>query len=346
MADALNLYRTTPRVTRGNILDCLWAGLVPFVQSSPGVGKSSLMRSICEELNLEMIDVRLSTAEPTDLTGLPNFVNGKARYAPFEEIFPLEGTPLPPGKDGWMIFLDEMNAAPKPTQAASYKLILDRMVGQHKLHPNVVVAAAGNFSTDRAIVNTMSTAMQSRLIHLEMEVCPKEHMEDVMLKEGYDSRIMAFLAMYPEALMDFRPDHAEKTFCCPRTWEFMQRLVKGKPIVDGKTALYAGTITSGVAVRFTQFVQVYKSMVTVAQIRANPTTCPVPTDKSTCWALICHMMEHTDATNFPDLATYANRFGMDFRILFYRSVMVRHPKLLKHPDFIEARVALSRYLND
>ena len=45
--------------------------------------------------------------------------------------------------DGWLIFLDELTSAPKHLQAPAYKLILDRMIGTHKLHPRVVIAAAG-----------------------------------------------------------------------------------------------------------------------------------------------------------------------------------------------------------
>ena len=91
---------------RQSITDTLIAQLVPFVTGSPGVGKSSLVNSIADEFNLELIDFRLTTAEPTDLTGLPNFTkDGKAYYAPFN-VFPLDTDPLPEGKDGWVLFLN------------------------------------------------------------------------------------------------------------------------------------------------------------------------------------------------------------------------------------------------
>lgn len=339
------LYRCTPRQIRSHVVDCLEAGLVPFVRSSPGMGKSSIMRSIADEAGLSVIDHRLSTSEPTDLSGLPQFVNGRARFSPFDELFPVEGTPVPKGKEGWLLFLDEFNSAPKAVQAACYKLILDRMVGQHRLHANVVIAMAGNLDTDRAIVNTISTAMQSRVVHLEMEISHKEWLEDVALKENYDSRILAFLNRFPSKLMDFRPDHQEKTFCCPRTWEFMNRLVQDKPVTDEKAALYAGTITSGVAVEFIQFVRVYRNLVSVKDILASPTTCDIPVDLNTRWALICHMMEKVTEKNFDGLSTYANRFPLDFRVLFYRSALIRQPELRQHPAFAKAMVELSRYLN-
>lgn len=217
-----DLYRVTPRTAKKFLLKCLYAGLAPFLQSSPGMGKSSIMRAIAAELNLKLIDHRLSTSAPEDMSGLPQFVDGMARFAPFAELFPVKGTPLPmnpkTGKlyDGWLIFLDEFNSATKLVQAAAYKLVLDRQVGQHDLHECTMLAMAGNLSTDRALVNPLGTAMQSRVIHIEMKVDFDEWLMDVALPQKYDQRVIAYLSQHPGKLMDFRPEHQEKTFCCPR----------------------------------------------------------------------------------------------------------------------------------
>ena len=341
-----DLYRCTPRQVKKFVTDCLFAGLVPFVQSSPGMGKSTIMRDIAKDLQLKMIDHRLSTSAPEDLSGLPRFdENGRAVFAPFADLFPLEDTPKPEGKEGWMLFLDEFNSASKSVQAASYKLILDRMTGQHRLHQNCVITAAGNLSTDRAITNPISTAMQSRVVHLEMQISFEEWLYDVALKQNYDSRIIAYLSQFPSKLMDFRPDHNEKTFCCPRTWEFVNALIRDKDVKDESAVLLAGTITSGTAVDFVQFTKVFHNLVTIKEIRANPAECRVPTDVGAKWAVISHMMEKITDENFDDLAVYADRFTIDFRILFYRSILVRNPNLRQHPAFIRAMSSLARYLH-
>ena len=341
-----DLYRCTPRQVKKFVTDCLFAGLVPFVQSSPGMGKSTIMRDVAKDLQLKMIDHRLSTSAPEDLSGLPRFdENGRAVFAPFADLFPLEDTPKPEGKEGWMLFLDEFNSASKSVQAASYKLILDRMTGQHRLHQNCVITAAGNLSTDRAITNPISTAMQSRVVHLEMQISFEEWLYDVALKQNYDSRIIAYLSQFPSKLMDFRPDHNEKTFCCPRTWEFVNALIRDKDVKDESAVLLAGTITSGTAVDFVQFTKIFHNLVTIKEIRANPAECRVPTDVGAKWAVISHMMENITDENFDDLAVYTDRFTIDFRILFYRSILVRNPNLRQHPAFIRALSAMARYLH-
>ena len=339
------LYTVTPRQARTMISEIIQAGLVPFVQSSPGIGKSSIMGAIAEEYELKLIDHRLSTSAPEDLSGLPMFKDGMASFAPFAELFPLEDTPIPKGYQGWMLFLDEFNSASKSVQAASYKLILDRMTGQRKLHSHCVITAAGNLSSDRSIVNPLATAMQSRLIHLEMVVSFQEWLMDVALAENYDPRIIAFLNNHPTKLMDFRPDHQEKTFACPRTWSFMNALIKGKKVSKEMAPLYAGTLTSGIAVEFVAFTEMYDKLIPMSTILANPTTCQVPDNVAVKWATTSMILEHVNTKNFDKCTDYINRFSMDFRILFFRSIMVRFPELRQHPSFASSISSLIQYLN-
>lgn len=341
----ISIYKCKPRQIASFVEECLYAGLVPFVQSSPGMGKSSIMRSIANKLNLSLIDHRLSTSSPEDLSGLPKFENGYATFVPFSDLFPTEDRHLPDGKDGWMLFLDEFNSANKQVQAASYKLILDRMTGQKRLHSNVVITAAGNLQSDKAIVNPISTAMQSRVVHLEMEVDFKEWLEDVALTEQYDKRIIAYLSQYNTRLMDFNPDHNEKTFCCPRTWEFVNKLIRTKETIGVSLApLLAGTITSGVAVDFIQFTKVFSELVTLEEVMRDPENCRLPSDNPSRWAMISSMLEKVTENNLASLAKYVDRFSMDFRILFFRSILVRQKNLRHHPAFVGSMGELSKYL--
>ena len=44
-------------------------GLVPMVSSSPGMGKSDIIRTIADLFKLKVIDLRVSQCEPVDMQG-------------------------------------------------------------------------------------------------------------------------------------------------------------------------------------------------------------------------------------------------------------------------------------
>jgi len=50
-----------------HLLDILKVGLVPMLVSSPGVGKSTIIKELAKKNNLKVIDLRLSQCDPTDL---------------------------------------------------------------------------------------------------------------------------------------------------------------------------------------------------------------------------------------------------------------------------------------
>jgi hypothetical protein len=196
-------------------------------------------------------------------------------------------------------------------------------------------------------------------VHIEMQLSHKEFMEDVAIKRNWDTRVVSYLSYQPNDLFDFKPDHNDKTFCCPRTWEFMERLIRGKTFkeiinqdgskqheMDQRIGLYAGTITSGKAASFVQFCKIENTIVSIKDVLADPSNCVIPTGTEERWFLVGHLLNHTDKNTFGDLCTYINRLSLDFKILFYRSAMIRHPELRQHPDFARAMSELSRYLSE
>ena len=328
------------------------AGLVPFLHSSPGAGKSSMLRAFAKENDLVYLDIRLSQCDPTDLQGFPVIVDGVATYIPFN-LFPIQSTELPEGKNGWLISLDEFSSAPRSVQASSYKIVLDRMVGNHKLHDNVLIAAAGNLATDNAIVNPISTASQSRMVHLKITPSYDDWLQTVAIPHKYDSRIIAYLSQYPNKLMNFDPNHSDMTYACNRTWEFMNSLLstvnengESIPVLTDSAdlPLYAGTIGVEVASDFLTFCEVFKDLITNEQILADPFNCPLPDKVSAKWAIITRIVGIADANNISNIIVYVKRMELQFRILFFRMMMINNNTLINNPDVAHMAMELSKYV--
>lgn len=310
------------------------ANLVPFIQGAPGVGKSAIVKKIANDAKLELIDLRLSQCDLTDLNGLPTFKDGRAVFQPFD-LFPISGTEIPEGKKGWLLFLDEFNSANKSVQAAAYKLVLDRMVGNHPLHAKTWIVCAGNRQQDRAIVNNLSTAMSSRLIHLELEATLEEWLLEVGYKNDYDPRIIAYLKSFPNRLFTFDPaEMKDKTFACPRTWEFVNKLLKQFPedIPPYFDEAIRGSIGEGVGSEFLTFTKVFNDIPSVDSIITNPTSAKIPSGSEGRYAITATLCSKVNAITFDSISKYIDRVyretqDISFAYMFTKFILVNKMSL-------------------
>lgn len=246
------------------------------------------------------------------------------------ETFPIDGDAIPEGYVGWMLFLDEFNSAAPAVQAAAYKLVLDRMVGIHHLHKNVAIMCAGNLETDNAIVQPMSTALQSRLIHLELVVCHHEFCNWAE-EAGFDHRITDQIKFKPGNLFTFKPDHTDKTYACPRTWEFANKLLKIMDVTDKDALpLLSGALSEGVAREFIVYCKIYKELPTIEEIRKNALNIVVPTEPSVMYAMTGCLASNASKENLEDLMLYINRIPKEFQAVTVRETLRRNNKLMAH----------------
>lgn len=309
----------------------LQARLVPMLHGSPAIGKSSIVHQIAKQFNLKLIDLRLSQCDPVDAgSGLPFVyeVNGmqRAGYLPFD-TFPIEGDPLPEGYGGWLLFLDEFNSAPLAVQAAAYKLVLDRMVGIRHMHKNVAIVCAGNKETDGAIVQPMSTAMQSRLVHLIVDIKPKDWI-DWANSQRFDSRITSYCEWRPDNVYTFDPEHSDMTYGSPRTWEFVNRILKVRADVDmSLMPLIAGCIGRGLAAEFLAFCQVQSQLPKIESIVANPRSAKLPDQEDAQYALTGALASHATMDNCEALLEYIKRMNKEFQVTACRNMVRRSPEL-------------------
>lgn len=317
-----------PSLVKKAVVRCIRKRVVPFIAGSPGIGKSDIIRGIAKEFGLKVIDVRLSQCDPTDLLGLPmvNPETDRAGYKPLD-VFPLEGDPLPEGYNGWILFLDEANSAAKSVEAASYKVALEKEIGHRKLHSKCAVVMAGNLATDNAIVNELGTAMQSRLIHLQMKLDFEEWL-DWASQAGIDHRVRSYISYCPTSLHQFDPQHSDRTFACPRTWEFASKLIEDRDKLDNEDQLLlAGTVSEGVAREFMGFCRIYQDLPQIDQICKDPENTPLSSDPATMYAVCGTIGAHAHKDNVNALMRYVLRMPLEFQIITLRDLVKRDDEL-------------------
>jgi hypothetical protein len=311
----------------------LLAKLVPMIAGEPGIGKSDIVRWIAEKFNLYVIDLRLSQCDPTDMLGFPYHDNNKMGYVP-PEHFPIEGDEIPDGYSGWLIFLDEFNSAPLSVQAAGYKLVLDRQVGKHDLHKNVCIVCAGNQETDNGIVNRIATPMQSRLVHLSLQTDIEEWVEWAS-ENKLDHRVISFVQGRPDLLHKFDPNHDDKTFACPRTWEFASKLIKDKPVEPLTLDILRGTISVGIATEFNTYLNNIGVLPTIQDIIAKPDEIEVPIEPALNYALSHMCAAYINDKNAGPLMRFIDRLPIEFGTISLQNALKRDRELIEVPKIRE-----------
>ncbi len=347
----------------------LKSGHVPFVSGSPGLGKSAMAQLIADKNNLKKIDVRLSQEDPSSINGFPDTASGRSQYIP-PSRFPLEGDNLPIKPEmedtynqlieeaknsnkgltpkvlnaikqkccyaGWLIIYDELPSAPRAIIAAAYKLLLDREVGEHKMHKNVWQMAAGNLLTDNAIAGEMGTAARSRVIHIHVASKPSEFQE-LMFKRKWDPRLIAYLSNKENQVNNFAKfdQSPDETFACERTWEFVNDQLAiiepdtTKPIPSEFTELLVGTVGS-IGREFVTFTKAFKDIATKEQILSDPHNAPLPESNATKF-LMCSML-----SSIAEMST-TEKVGTINQVMVYTKRMPKEfqfivSKLLWHKD--------------
>lgn len=342
--------RVTPQECTDHVKDCIMAGLVPMISGDPGIGKSDIMQQVFDHFQLKMIDIRLSQYDPTELNGYPSIKDGRATHTPLD-TFPLGNDKLPPNHEhialnklhekdkdwvklyeiyqGWGIFFDEFNSSSLAVQAAAYKVILNHCVGQHPLHKRAVSACAGNLTTNNAIVNRMSTAMQSRLVHYELMVDVAQWVQWANTK-GLDHRVIAYIQHVPKNLHNFDPDHDDKTFACPRTWEFTSRLIKRTPgALQPKLPSLAGTVSEAIAQEFIIYTDIYTDIPTIQEILAQAETITISQEPGILYALSNMVAAWSKPDNIDVLMKFITRLPIEFATITIQNMLHRNPELYK-----------------
>lgn len=282
LADILNLQ-----------LDALFAdpncaNILPplLIHGSPGLGKSSVVRTVCEQRGIEFIDVRLAQMEPCDIKGLP--VPDKENHV--MEWFINGSWPRNPKGKG-IIFLDEITASDRSVQVAAYELVLDRRLGKlYSVPPGYLIVAAGNVSTDRAVATSMSSALANRFMHVEI----KDDQESWLVwarGNNIHPAVTGFITFKPNMLFNMDNENLERGWPSPRSWERvseMCHICKNDKLLR---KMVFGLVGNRAGVEFMAFYKLNAKFANILDIMRNPDAkIVIPEQADQTYAMVSAML--------------------------------------------------------
>ena len=196
----------------------------PFLWGNPGIGKSQAVAQFATENNLILLDIRLALKDPTDLQGLPTFVDtpeGKKTSWTIPDFLPQN-----PDWKG-VIFLDEFNLAQPAVMSACYQLINETKINNYTLPEGAFIVAAGNPPENNNNAVELPQALKNRFNHFYIEPDLDEWISWAIVHDIHSDIQTLLKTQRPELFFDEKAFESEANeFATPRNWEKISNLLK------------------------------------------------------------------------------------------------------------------------
>lgn len=232
------------------------ANVTGFIWGRHGLGKSSTIDQLTDDMGIGMIDMRCSQLEASDLRGLPDREitedgrPGRTFYLPPADLpdatkcspacklFRQEGCKhklcLDREADGeqgcqGILFLDELNRGEDDVLQATFQLVWDKAIGTYRLPKGWSIIVAGNYSEGYTVNSFNDAAFLDRFCHLDLTL-GQDYLADWMqyMKERCgDSadKILQFVGFDDNHLAGKMEVDAGFTIQpSPRSWELVARV--------------------------------------------------------------------------------------------------------------------------
>ena len=272
-------------ISPNSVIECIEASLKirrPLMMwGPPGIGKSELVHQVGTKLGRKVRDLRLALYDPTDIKGMPYLSNEQSmKWAPSSE-FPTD----PNSTD--ILFLDELVSAPPSVQAAAYQLILNRRVGEYTLPEGCDIIAAGNRENDRGVTYKMPKPLANRFIHTELRVDADQWISYAIDKMIHKD-IVGYISYMKQDLFNFDPASASHSFATPRSWFFVNEILKGSKSFSKDTiaTMISGAVGDGIAVKFLHHCRISDQLPLAKDVLTGKVKTLQTKDISACYSLI------------------------------------------------------------
>lgn len=304
-----------------------------YLHSSPGIGKSAIVKQVTKELDIGFEDVRLAQMEQADVAGIPyvgRSENDKhetmkvsvPEWFPSKErvaagLFPKEG----------ILFFDEMSNAPIPVQHSAYRIVLDREIHRGvDLADGWAIVSAGNMKSDKTGAKGVAPALANRYaMHLEI----KSNLQDFTLyafDTGLNEQVIGFLNFDSSMLYNFDPKRNDVSFATPRSWEQVGNLLTVGYNEEELAHVIGGCVGDKVASSFMAFRKYYGVLPDFQKIMSGEMEYKVKNNDSgvvfaLVSSLIVNIVENAmDKKKIKNLEKIMIQLEHDFLIMTYKTI--------------------------
>lgn len=310
-------------------------------EGEPGVGKSSILKSLKEQMGTSdydfiYVDVPLKDI-PDIALSMPDH-EAKVTRAFINEIW-LGTDPKKPK----VILVDEVFKGTDFVKLMVNRLLLEQMVGDYKLPEGSIVFGTTNFATD-GVGDRTNAHTNSRVVRVPMRKSTGDEWEAWAINHDihelvitWANRNPAIFHSYKDTEFDarmhkdgqgifhyiFHPQHNNQTYVCPRTLELASHQIKNMDVTGEAlmTKALIGTVGAKAALDMSAMFALGSDLPTLQDIVSQPNNARVPKSAPAQLMLVFKSLQYLKANNVDAFATYFHRLPKEVMSTWIKTIV-------------------------
>lgn len=248
-----------------------------LMRGPTGVGKSYMAKGLADSLGLPFLDVRGSTMDESQVSGIPDFETSKTEGV---ATFCLPSFYVRACREPVVLMLDELNRSMPQVMQSFFQIVLDRELGNNvdgeplRLHPETRVIAAVNWGNEYD-VSDMDPALLRRFWVVDLAPTADDWIAWARVN-NVDDILIDFIQHHPEHLR-VEPSSVEPgtIIPTPASWDRLGQSLQYMGMApadvcgsrpDGFYSLCTGFVGTEAAIAFSEFVAKYARVISAKDI--------------------------------------------------------------------------------
>lgn len=296
-----------------------------LLQGEPGIGKSSLLRSIADSLGYEYAYIDVPNMDLGDIA-MPviDHETKTTRYYPNARFKVHEGKPL-------VIMLDEFTKGADPVKNMLHPMLekANPRLGDLSLTDQTIVFLTGNLTTD-GVGDSLKAHSRNRLVPVTIQKPDAEEWIEWALNKGLEAEVIAWVNRFPHVLASYtdpaqgdnpyiyNPRKPMNAFVSPRSLETASNIVRSRKHLDADTVIAAltGALGESGARDMQAYIEFSDQLPTWEATIKDPKNTSVPTSPGACAIVAFGAIARVTKETMTPFMEYLERFEPEWQAVF------------------------------
>ena len=200
-----------------------------YMEGSPGIGKTEIVRQIAEELKIGYVSFSLVHHTRNSLLGLPVIqeLGSGDKYTRYtmSEIIAKVLESVEEGNQEGILLLDEFPCMSETILPAMLAFLQTKNIGTHRLPEGWVIVLCGNPPEFNKSARTFDTAILDRIRKLEIQFEPQVFL-DYGKNIGIHGAVLDYLNIHKDHICRYKNEKTKQELVTCRGWENISHMLK------------------------------------------------------------------------------------------------------------------------